>query len=121
MAALAWNHQSEALKTGYFTIFRYFLKNFPNILPFIHTCRIEIDDKNQTARIFKTDCRTLKEVEESFLLSFVAGIGKQTGIDRRLAACLEVLRRIPQKDFKILANKLDEFQWFIPFLGIGAV
>lgn len=44
------------------------------------------------------------------------GFGVQPGTEVRMAAIMEVLRRLPKRDYRTLKRKADhnEFQWFIP-------
>jgi len=64
---------------------------------------------------YKKYFRTLEKVEEDLLLPFL-GLGEQPGTELRMAAIIEVLRRIPEEDYEILKRKKinDDFQWFIP-------
>jgi len=64
---------------------------------------------------YKKYFRTLEKVEEDLLLSLL-GLGEQPGTEVRMAAIIEVLRRIPEEDYEILKreNINDDFQWFIP-------
>jgi hypothetical protein len=43
-----------------------------------------------------------------------AGLCPEIPKDRRHAAIIEVLRRIPKKDYEFIVRQIDSFSWFIP-------
>lgn len=59
--------------------------------------------------------RTCEDVQKDLIMPFL-GLGVQPGTEVRMTAVMEVLRRLPKKDYRTLKRKTDddEFQWFIP-------
>jgi hypothetical protein len=64
--------------------------------------------------------RTMQEVEESLLLPF-AGICVNPETEARVAAVASVLQRIPEKAYRALCEKVDDFEWFIPETCLGGM
>ena len=64
--------------------------------------------------------RELRDAQSSPLFPFL-GLGVQLGTENRLYAVAEVLQRIPEKAYRSLCDRLDEFEWFIPADEQGAM
>jgi len=66
-------------------------------------------------KILKKYFRNYKKVEKGMIMPYL-GFGYQPGTGIRTDAIMEVLRRLPEKDYKKLERKStdNEFQWFIP-------
>lgn len=63
--------------------------------------------------------RTIQEVMDSLL--FPGGFSVSPMTERRLSAVMEVLQRIPEDAYNGLKEKVEEFVWFIPNEGVGAM
>jgi hypothetical protein len=62
----------------------------------------------------------LRDAQSSPLFPFL-GLGVQPGTENRLRAVAEVLQRIPEKAYRSLCDRPDEFEWFIPNEGQGGM
>ncbi len=61
--------------------------------------------------------RKAVQVQFCELMPFLGLGGANPGQETRHGACLNVLMRLPQKDFVRLKRKADSFHWFIPDAG----
>jgi hypothetical protein len=64
--------------------------------------------------------RELRDAQSSPLFPFL-GLGVQLGTENRLYAVVEVLQRIPEKAYRSLCDRFDEFEWFIPVEELGGM
>jgi hypothetical protein len=69
----------------------------------------------------KKEKRSIGEVTEGPLFPYLGGLGAQPETEKRLYAVAEVLQRLPDEAYRSLANKAEEFQWFIPIDARGAM
>jgi hypothetical protein len=61
--------------------------------------------------------RASEDVQNDLIMPFLGLGGAEPGTEVRVTAVMEVLRRLPGKDYRTLKGKAvddDEFQWFIP-------
>jgi hypothetical protein len=61
----------------------------------------------------KKEKRSIHEVTNCLLFPFT-GLGGNPETEARVAAVASVLQRIPEKAYRALCEKADEFEWFIP-------
>jgi hypothetical protein len=62
----------------------------------------------------KNYARSRQQVEKSLLLPGSYGFGYGLYKSKRYLAIVEVLRRIPNADFRKLEDRIDAFCWFVP-------
>jgi len=62
----------------------------------------------------KPQMRTFNEIVGSLLFPFTGIGGPSPEVETRVSAAANVLQRIPDKAYRVLCDKADDFVWFIP-------